>query len=328
MRYVIGVDGGGTKTAAVLMREDGAILARGRGGPANHNFVPPDAVVASVEAAVAEVCRGLPPGAAVSAIGGHVLAPVAVFAAVLARLCGSAPYHNWGEAEVAAVGLVGKSQPGVVVIAGTGSQATGFCGAQRKSAGGWGTPLGDEGGAGYIGWRALQAATRAYDGRTPPTALLDAIYAHFGIQDLWALIPLLYRGTLPRHQIAALAPLVARCAEAGDATAREIMHQAGEELALLAATAARHVGLSGSAFPVVLAGGVFRAGEVLLEPLRAALRAREPLAATTFPRFASEVGAALLTLEACGVSLTEALFARAAAMANAGERHAPAEEKG
>lgn len=301
MKFVIGLDGGGSKTAAVLMRQDGQIHARGQGGPANRNFAPAEVVCQSVRAAMVEAIANLPTDGLLIAVGGHVIAPIELFAEALDELTPGLPYHNFAEAEVAAVGLVGREQPGVVIIAGTGSQATGFgAQGQRKSVGGWGTPLGDEGGAGWIGWAALRAATRAYDGRATPTRLTEAIYAHFQISNLWELIGPLYRGDLPRHQIAALAPWVARCAEEGDAIAWQIMQEGGAELAVLAATAARHVGLSGGAFPVVMAGGAFRAGAVLTAPLEARLKELEPGASLCPPRYPPEVGAAWLTLGASG----------------------------
>lgn len=303
MKFVIGLDGGGTKTAAILMREDGQLFARGQGGPANRNFAPPEALCQSVRDAISEAIASLPADGQLTAVGGHVIAPTELFAAALDELTPGLPYHNFAEAEVAAVGLVGREQPGVVIIAGTGSQATAFgAQGQRQSVGGWGTPLGDEGGAGWIGWAALRAVSRAHDGRSAPTRLTEAIYAHFQISNLWELIGPLYRGDLPRHQIAALAPLVARCAEEGDAAAQRIMQEGGAELALLAATAARRVGLSGGAFTVVMAGGAFRAGAVLTTPLEARLRELEPGAALCSPRYPPEVGAALLTLGASGIS--------------------------
>jgi glucosamine kinase len=300
MKFVIGLDGGGSKTAAVLMCEDGDVLARGQGGPANRNFVPPEAVNQSVRQAISEAIAKLPADGQIIAVGGHIIAPTELFAVALHELTPGLPYHDFAEAEIAAVGIVGREQPGVVLIAGTGSQATAFgAQGQRKSVGGWGTPLGDEGGAGWIGWAALRAATRAYEGRATPTCLTEAIYAHFHIANLWELIAPLYRGDLPRHQIAALAPLVARCAAEGDVAARQIMQEGGAELALLAATAARHAGLSGSAFPVVTAGGVFRAGAVLITSLAARLAELEPGASFCPPRYPPEVGGALLTLKIC-----------------------------
>jgi len=308
---VVGLDGGGTKTAAVLMRQDGEVLARGKGGAANWNFVAEDTVRESVRTALVQVLQALAGGEGLMAIGGHVLAPLRMFADILDELCPNAPYYPLGEAAVAAVGIVGEEQPGVVVIAGTGSQASGFAGGETWFVGGWGSPLGDEGGAADIGWRALRAATRTYDGRIPPTSLLEAIYAHFGIDDLRAWMSRFYQDGIARHEIAALAPVVVRCADNGDGAARRILQEAGRELALAASTAARRARLSGTAFPVITAGAVFRGGAAILAPFQEALREVEPQAYLVASRFESDVGAALLTLAACGIPLDEEVLARA-----------------
>lgn len=295
---IIGISGGGTYTRCVLVRSDGTILGRGTGGPANHNFVGPAVVARSVEDALSGALATLPAGAKVDAIGAAILAPTDYFAAALERLLPGVPLHRWEEMEVAALGLVDTTHPGVVLIAGTGSRAVAFrADGTRVAAGGWGMPLGDEGSASTLGWWALQAATRALESYGPQTALLPAVMRFLDAHDRPSIIRRIYHLGLARHELGMLAPAVVACAAEGDAVARQLLERAGHELALLVATVARRAGLHEAPLNVATVGGIFAAGEPIYTPFRAALQNHEIQANLIAPITPSEVGAALITLQ-------------------------------
>jgi glucosamine kinase len=121
---------------------------------------------------------------------------------------------------------------GVLVLAGTGSNAMGRNLSGRTfSAGGWGPVLADEGSGHWIGLEALRAALRARDeGRA--TCLLDAIGGAWGVAGLREVVE---RGnSAPPPPFAELTPIIVRCAEEGDEVAAKVLERAGEELARLA----------------------------------------------------------------------------------------------
>jgi N-acetylglucosamine kinase-like BadF-type ATPase len=151
------------------------------------------------------------------------------------------------------------NEPGVVVVAGTGSIAYGrnFAG-QAARAGGWGYLLGDEGGGFWIGRAALSAVVRQFDGRGPATLLTEMVLEHMRLGNPTELIHEIYYRDLQRHAIAGLAALVQRGAEAGDAVAAEILARASSELTTAAASVITRLGMRGGSFPTVLAGGIFR----------------------------------------------------------------------
>jgi N-acetylglucosamine kinase-like BadF-type ATPase len=150
--------------------------------------------------------------------------------------------------------------PGVVVIAGTGSIAYGRDREGRAArAGGWGYLLGDEGGGFWIGRAALAAVVRQYDARGPATDLTDLVLRQMGVSSPAELIPAVYDTAVPRHAIADIASLVQHAADRGDAVAADILARAGGELTAAAAAVITKLGMRGDQFRMVLSGGIFHA---------------------------------------------------------------------
>jgi N-acetylglucosamine kinase-like BadF-type ATPase len=122
-------------------------------------------------------------------------------------------------------------------------------------AGGWGHILGDEGSGYAIGSAALRAVMCAFDGRGPATALTEAILAHWGLSAPPDLVGRVYREDVGAAEIATLARLADAAAGAGDAVARDILQQAGHDLAITVEAVVRRLGLPAPT-PCALAGGV------------------------------------------------------------------------
>ena len=122
-----------------------------------------------------------------------------------------------------------RGGPGVLVIAGTGSHATGRCAdGTTVGAGGWGPVLGDEGSGSWIGLEAIRASLRARD-RGVETCLLREIQQKWQLDNLPSLVA--KSNLRERPDFASLASVVATCADQGDALARGVLDHAGEELA-------------------------------------------------------------------------------------------------
>jgi N-acetylglucosamine kinase-like BadF-type ATPase len=170
----------------------------------------------------------------------------------------------------AAIALVAGApgRVGIVILAGTGSIAYGAdrTGATVRS-GGYGFLLADEGSGYWLGHQALRAAVRAADGRGPKSLLLDVVFEALEVKTVAELVPRVYEKGLPKHRIAALAGLVQKAADQGDAAAAALLDQAAHELALAAQAVARQLSFGDEPVPVVLAGGVFKACPSLVVPL-------------------------------------------------------------
>lgn len=305
MHYVVGIDGGGTGTSAVLTTSDGKVVAWGFGGPANVQAVGDDEALRSISTALAGVLgshsdpAGSPHIAAISLglAGMHTLEDRERFGSLVAPLIPGSAVSIWTDADVALAAATGD-QPGIVVIAGTGSIALGRdLQGNTARCGGWGYLLGDEGSAYAIALDGLRAAARGVDGRSPRSVLVDAFALELGVRDFDQLLrPLYGPPPLSRQRIAELAVLVSQCAMAGDRIACQVLETAGVELALLAVTLTRHLMLGDAPFRVAYSGGVWRAGQQVLEPFTRTLLTAAPTAQIGPSLLAPAAGAALLAL--------------------------------
>lgn len=299
--FVLGIDAGGTKTVCLLADERGRVVAESRGGGANlqaagelevekvlHQVM--EAALADHDVRPAAICLGIagvdrPEDA--EAVGG-----------IMRRIGFKTPTLVVNDALVALSAGAGDD-PGVVLVAGTGSIAYGRDASGRAArAGGWGYLIGDEGGGFWIGRAALSAAVRQYDGRGPATVLTQMILTHMGLGAPAELIREIYYRDLHRHAIAGLAALVQQAADAGDAVASEILSRAGAELAAAAKSVVNRLGMRGEAFPIVLAGGIFRGVPWLRHDVTARLSEVAPRSQVRLLDVEPAVGAVRLAIAA------------------------------
>lgn len=307
---VLGIDGGQTATTAAICDLTGRLLGVGRAGPANHVWEPGgvararQAVKACLSAAAREA--GLRPvvfrAAFLGMTGGDERTRRAI-----ARLVRAERYRMEND-KVNALACVTEGGPGVVVIAGTGTISYGENARGRSATvSGWGFLLGDEGAGFWIARQAINAATRAYDGRGEPTMLGKKLTAAAGVEDLWELHGLIYSERRSRAEMAALAAVVPEAAAEGDAAAQRILREAGRELGLAAGTVARQLGMQRGAVTVGMVGGVFRGSARVRRAFRRKVRRHAPRARFAEPRFAPVIGSVLLALKLAGAKIGPAV---------------------
>lgn len=305
MRAVLGVDGGGSKTHALVADERGEVLGFASSGRSNWE----DTGLEAAGAALAEAIGGalaaaqVPPGAlAASAFG---LAGLdwdpdrPMLGALLDPLGLAGPRRLENDSFIAL--RAGASRPfGVVVIAGTGHVAAG-----RDPAGrtvrtlGLGPMYGDFGSATDVAEEAVRAVADAYTGRGPATSLSRLLPPLAGCASAEQLLQRLSRGLVPLPEAA---PLVLQEAEAGDPACRQIVLHAGASLGESAAVVARRLGLGGQRFEMVMAGGLFRSRNRLLEGTLVDTMARQaPQAVPVHLTCKPVVGAALDALDLAGL---------------------------
>jgi N-acetylglucosamine kinase-like BadF-type ATPase len=315
MPWVLGLDGGGTRTVALIANEKGRVLGRGESGPANYHTAGLAQASANIQSAVTTAIAdaGLVPQALTAAF--LALAGVdrpgdrQVMSAAVARLGLTCPVQLDHDAAAALAGATAGS-PGAVVIAGTGSIAFAEDGyGNRARAGGYGPLLGDEGSGYDIGRKALVAVLRQEDGRSPATTLTEKIKQRFMLDRMSDLINLVYGNPAPlqRPEIAGLAPMVVEAARDGDSIAREILRVAGRELGLMAAAVLQRLQWDADT-PVLVAGngGVFAAGNILALPMEQVIHSVCPRAQICQPKHTPSYGAVLLALRTLGIRLDEA----------------------
>jgi N-acetylglucosamine kinase-like BadF-type ATPase len=299
-RFIMGIDGGATKTLAAVLDLTSGDLHLGHGGPSNQDAVGVHAATnALLEAADEAIGRA---GASRDDLDAAVLAVAgtdtdAVEAQVRMHCPGSWIVVN---DVVGAWATATAAQPGVGVISGTGSNVFGVGPHGRAwRAGGWGHVLGDEGAGYWFGLESIRAALRDREASGPPTALSDAAVEFFAAPNVEALAPLLYTKPLTKSEIAAFAVHTARIAAEGDAVARALYEDGAARLSAQIAAVIGQTGLSG-AFPVGLIGSAFKAGDIFVGPLTRAIHAVAPDAHIAPVETAPVGGCVMLAARACG----------------------------
>jgi glucosamine kinase len=270
-----GIDGGQSSTTAVIGDEE-RVLARGHAGPA-------DEVGAATDSTR---LRDALEGALRSALAGAKLAPDTQFDAIVAgvsgyegRIYGQAPrmptqrFTLLHDAPIAHAGAF-RGEPGVVVIAGTGSVAYAVAQDGRtKMTGGWGYLFGDEGSAFWIARTFVTTATKN-------AAFVRPLLEYFGVANMRALVRAFYCGEIGRERLASFAEIALVSPEIADAAARE--------LAKLAASA-----ILDRPCAIAFVGGVVRDNPFVLQ-VEAATRERLPDCAIVQPASDPAEGALIL----------------------------------
>ena len=299
-RFVLGVDGGATKTLAAVLDLHEGTLHLGHGGPSNEDAVGAQAAVQALLGAADEALARA--GASDQDLAAAVLAIAGTDTATASAHVREARGADWIVVNdvVGAWATATGAGPGVAVIAGTGSNVFGVGPRGCWRAGGWGHLLGDEGSGYWLGVQSIKAALSDRERSGPETALSEALLEFFGADSLEALAARVYSEPLTKGEIAAFAVETGRLANAGDAVARELYARGARELALQIAAVVRQTGLVDESFPVGLIGSVFRVGAVFTEPLAAAVGEVAPRARVRSVQTEPVAGSLLLAAHACG----------------------------
>jgi len=334
MAYFLGVDGGATKTLAVVGDATGRILGTGRAGPSNHQIVGLDVAMFSVgaairkalaEAGVAAPAPGLAPGAvAERAVFGLAGADFPVDferlsgAEGCAQLMGGQPFRVVNDCWIALRGGT-KRGYGVVAINGTGANTAGRNSrGEQKILRGMGYEFGNRGGGADVIKEALHWAFRAEEGTGPATSLVDEVPKAVGLASMAAVAEAMYGGQASPAMAMPIVPLVFRLANAGDRVCQDILVRLGDAMGAAAGGVARGLGMGDEEFDVVLAGSVWLGESPLMrDQFTLALHREAPRAHPVMPLFSPAVGAYLMALEdARGeAAVTEEVYANLAATA-------------
>lgn len=309
--FVIGVDGGTTKTIALVADDQGRILGAARGGGSNWSGPDAEIPMAVVIATVQESLRraGLRADAIDLAVFGlagadwpedyerrHVILERAGLARRVIVKNDSFVSLRAGTAQTY----------GVVIAAGTGVNAAAIAPDGREWAFGYYV---DAGGGGYLGGEAMRAVLRAEDGRGRPTALTAAVLGRLGYPSAEAMLRARVAKEIGQQRVNALCPLIFAAAEAGDEVARAIMFKEGEILAEYVAALIRRFEMQELEFDVVLNGGVFKGqGSLLIQTVAQAIRRVAPRAHIIRARYEPAAGGLLLAYDALGLAVGDEIY--------------------
>jgi N-acetylglucosamine kinase-like BadF-type ATPase len=313
--YVVGVDGGTTKTIALVADLQGRIVGAARGGGSNWSgedvTIPMEVVADTVRRAAQNA------GIAADAMADEIAVGVFTLAgadwledhtrrrAVLeqARIARQVMVKNDAFGGLRA----GLTRPyGMVLAVGTGMNAAVI------------TPDGQEwafgyyettGGGGTIARRAFTAVLRAEDGRGEPTLLTGKVLERLGFPTVEAMLRAFVLRQIEHNRLYGITPLVFDAALEGDAVAVDLLVAMGKELAEYITTLARRFTMQTMPFEVVLAGSVFKGvGPVFVDTIVQEIHRIAPLAQIVRARHEPAVGSVLLALDACSIPAGEQVF--------------------
>jgi N-acetylglucosamine kinase-like BadF-type ATPase len=313
---VLGVDGGNSKTELLAASLDGELLARARAPGNNAHFVGVEATVDFLGRLVAEAGLGAP-----AAHGVFYLCGVDI-PADRTQLSAALERTSWLERASVDNDVFGLLRAGtdegdaVAVVCGAGINCAGRAAdgrVARYPSLGW--ESGDWGGSVMLGREVLFLAARAEDGRGEPTVLSDLVREHFAAPVAEVGEAVRYR-RIPVVRLGELAPEVVRAAEEGDAVAGRLVDRLAGEVVLMATRALADLGFTERPVPVLLGGGMLRAGTGLLyEEVVARLARTAPQARSAPVTQPPVLGAALDALTAAGAPPDATTRLRAAASA-------------
>lgn len=306
----IGVDSGGSKTAYILIDQNGKVRASHNGDTCHYLSVGTDktrdVLAEGVKKLLAEA------GVQLSHVKyGFFGIPSYGEDHKLTETLDNIPRSFMGEIPYSCdndmvPGWAGSlaCEDGINIVAGTGSICYGENVGRKARCGGWGELFGDEGSSYWVAREGLNIFTKMSDGRAERGPLYEKIKQHLKLEvdlDLPAIILGQWKGD--RKRIAGLSSVIGEAARAGDGHALDIFRRAGEELAQIVEATRRSLGFAADdQVKLSYSGGLFKAGDLILEPFEAALSSKYTLLK---PRFSPVIGAALYAAKLSGAPLSK-----------------------
>jgi N-acetylglucosamine kinase-like BadF-type ATPase len=308
--YSIGIDGGGTKPIAVLCALDGNILSEAEGGPSNFHTVGIENTASTLLDLIQTCCHSV--GCNVSQIGAVVAGlagagRVADQQRIAERLLDAARLKSLqlekvvieSDARIALEGAF-SGQPGIVVIAGTGSIVFGKDEHERVyRAGGWGRLIGDEGSGYSIGQEAFRAVANVLDGHGEKTKLVKLFHEKLRLGSQDAIIDAVFR---ENYDFASVVPVVMEAASKGDPIAKKIFIRACSDLVGVIHTVVMNMNKGKKGVPkrsLAFAGSLLMNDNIYSRKIRSALKREVPFVALRNTDSSPVVGAALMALRLC-----------------------------
>lgn len=262
----ISIDGGGTKTDTVLFSKDGKVLKRAIGGPSNSSVIGFRRSAQTLQALLEELlseCGGL--NTSICSVfagiaGGGVGANTERYRKLIKDLLPNVKHICNGNDAINALNSGVGTKDGMALIAGTGSAVYTRSQGKVYQVGGWGHLFGDEGSGYDIASRGLRRVLMAIDGRASYTVMCELFADHLGRSVVDAILDIYDGG---KHYVASLAPIVFKAADKGDEAAINILKECANELRSMLLAGCRY--LETTPYHVVLTGGIWKAGNGLLE---------------------------------------------------------------
>ncbi|XOB40111.1 MAG: N-acetylglucosamine kinase [Candidatus Nealsonbacteria bacterium] len=300
--YVIGVDGGGTKTITALANLEGKILKIARAGSSSPRNIGIKKATDNVAKAINKLLKQKKDAKIISTFIG-LPAVAEEFKSkkkeIKKEISKKVPEIFKGKVEIGSDQEVafrsGSDQKdGVLVIAGTGSVVRGWKGKRQLHVSAWGW-LADEGSAFFVGQKTFQVIFKDLDGRGPKTLLTKLTFKELKLRKKEDLVDFIYSKN-PTVTVPLLSIICDKASKRGDKIAKEIMVIAAQELVLGAKLVIKKLKLESLKFPLVLVGGIFKS-KIVLNRVKKEIKKIAPKVKFILPKKAPVIGAVKLAIE-------------------------------
>lgn len=306
--YALGIDGGGSRTRALLCDTHGQIIGQGFSKGTNPRTSSATELKAHLQEAIEQATRSIDCSKILAAHFGLAgvgdAKTVGKVQAITKELLSEQTTRTIGhDLEIALVGGLG-SNAGIVLVAGTGSACYGrTCDGHSTKCGDWGDLVDDVGSGSWIGLRALQACVRQADGRLPESPLKQAVMDFLKIEHMDAFKTRIHDSGLSRSGRAQLAPIILDLASTGDEVSLAIVAEGVGALSSCVFITSRQLGIKSPA--VLLSGGLLQ-HTYFSNSLEVELNTRIPNTIITQPILSPTAGAILMALKATSCEISEA----------------------
>lgn len=306
MQYVIGIDGGGTKTILKIADMEGKLVTVCEGGPSNINSngkqnvedILKKLIFDGVEKVGGkfENCRSLCLGTA----GAGREKDRNILEGIIRNIGYNGELIVTDDAQTALYGGVGSSE-GIIIISGTGSICYGRNSSGKTCrAGGWGHIIGDEGSGYYIGQKVLSHVMRSYDGREEHTLLTSMILKHLKLEKVEDLIEYVYRSGAGKKEISGIARLADNAWLLGDETAHKILIDAADELFICARAVIERLEFGNKLVTLAISGSILVKSECVQNEFKRLVNDSYPLVNIAHMKDDAAWGAVTIALEKIG----------------------------
>ncbi|MCR2044507.1 N-acetylglucosamine kinase [Anaerosalibacter massiliensis] len=305
--YIIGIDGGGTKTIGYLSDYNGNILAAAKSDTSNYLSAGIEKAKESLDNVIKSLCSydnitkddiGL---ISLGLAGAGRKRDREVIETILKDLGINCKKIINNDAYIALVGAHGKSQ-GVITISGTGSITLGLNKKREMfRTGGWGHILGDEGSGYYFGKEGLVAVMKSYDGREKGTLITNKVLNYLNFTTVDEIVQYVYSNINNKTKISGLSRLVIEAAEENDEVARKIINKGVHELVSMIITV---VDKMGEPENIALTGGIFDNSNLIKDKVNIILEEKFQLNVVD-RKYSSVIGALIIGWENEGVKYNE-----------------------
>ena len=297
MKYYLGIDGGGTKTVAIICDENGTLVSRYVGKSINYNSVGTDEARKNLKETVDGVLEGKGIALSSAFIGMPALADRADDS-FTQELCGGiidCPKIAMDSDVYIGLEAMNCDGAAAMVVSGTGSMAVGkLDDGKIIHTGGWGYILGDEGSGYALGLDAVKAAICGAEGSAPATELTQKVLEHFNISGIDSLIDIFYDPPISNSVVAKVAPVLFACAHNGDEVANGIITR---HAGLLADTVAALLKNMPCGTPLGMWGGILVNCEIFREQFVSLINKKFPETQVEIIKYPPEYGAVFAAMK-------------------------------